>query len=256
MTEDLIDVSAVSRLKYLGIKTDLQKHRPPYVEPFKRWLASKPAVPTWKPPGRFNNETVVFCCRDVRGEAWPRQGCIEANEHWIPDRLLTRDHDVETLRGLARCVFELLRDPKKRVLCADAVGWKKAPAVVCAFLLIHTKVQTLADAWAIVRERGCEKAAHTDGGNWAVPYGSGTRPNPLSIALEKICAELSKDLGGTPVFTPADVPALGTKRPRSPEPAAASTSQAFDDDGDEDDDEHSPRSKPAPEIGVPSGQRT
>lgn len=244
MTEDVIDVPDASRLKYLGLRTDLQKHRPPYVEPFNRWVASKPTVATWKAPGRWNDETVVFCCRDVRGEAWPRQGCIEANDDWIPDRLATIDHDVETLRGLAGCVFELLRDPKKRVLCADAVGWKKAPAVVCAFLLIHTKVQTLADAWAIVRERGCEKAAHTDGGNWAVPYGSGTRPNPLSIALERICRETKgKSLGDTPAFTPA----VGTKRPRSPHRSA--TSQA-----DEESDEE--RSQPAPEIGVPAGQRT
>ena len=215
----------------------------------KRWLASKPAVPTWKPPGRFNNETVVFCCRDVRGEAWPRQECIEANEHWIPDRLLSRDHGVETLRE--RLCVQLLRDTDEKVLCVDGVGLKKAPAVVCAFLLIHTKVQTLADAWAIVRERGCEKAAHTDGGNRAVPYGSGTRPNPLSIALEKICAELSKDLGGTPVFTPA----VGTKRPRSPEPAAASTSQA-DESFDEDETDDEERSQAAKEVGVPGGQRT
>ena len=61
MTEDVIDVSAVSRLKYLGIRTDLQKHRPPYMEPFKRWVASKPADATWRLSQR-SDETVVFCC--------------------------------------------------------------------------------------------------------------------------------------------------------------------------------------------------
>ena len=55
-----------------------------------------------------------------------------------------------------------------------------------------------------VQHRGCQKAGHTDGQpHEDVPYGSGTRPNPLSMALERICEEKRKSLVGSPVFTPA-----------------------------------------------------
>ena len=42
------------------------------------------------------------------------------------------------------------------------------------------------------------------------------------MALEKICKKQGKSLVGSPVFMPAP----GTKRPRSPDQPAASTSQA------------------------------
>lgn len=230
MTEDvIIDVPSASRLQYIGFHNDLGTRRTQeYKRRLKQWADSKPAAATWISPR--SKETVVNCCRGARGESWPRRGCIKADDNWIPDRLANLDEDVQTLRDLAGCVLKLLRDTDQTVLCVDGVGLKKAPAVVCAFLLIHTDVSSLAAAWMSVRHRGCLsrellclRAGHTDGQpHEDVPKGSGTRPNPLSMALEKICMKQGKSLVGSPVFMPAP----GTKRPRSPDQPAASTSQA------------------------------
>ena len=148
-------------------------------------------------------------------------GCIEAT-NWIPDRLLT--HATTTWKRCAGlpAVCSSSFAIQRRRCCAPtpSAGRRRPPS--CASLLIHTKVQTLA-----ARMGDCEGARVRESSSTyrrrelGRVIGSGTRPNPLSIALEKICAELRTRSRPRGVYARRSVGAARSGRDRRT--AAAST---------------------------------